>query len=683
MSAKNLPLILLLGIVVALCGNANAADTRLPNLGSSAGAVASPEEQRQYGFYVLHELRNQNGVLDDALLADYINTLGYRLVSNSPKPDQPFTFFLVRDNDINAFALPGGFVGINAGLITTTETENELAAVLAHEISHVTQNHLIRAVEAEAKMTPLMILAMIGAIAASTHQSPYSTSNSDVGAIAAVEGLAAQMQINFTRADETEADNVGINTLAKSGFDPDAMGEFFERMQRALRPGFDENDIPALLMDHPVTTTRISEAKARADVIKKEYNNPTVTVGDGEADPVTSNLPCSNDRPCVGEGDAGGKSTTGAAVSAAGKSNSGSPSVTTSASVQNSAPPASSLLLSLAQNSTASLGKLVDTPQYRARQRARSQTYYLLMRERVRVLSSTRPTETIAYYADNLRVHPDFNTPYNHYGYALALMQGGKAKQAIEPLQKLAATDPENLVFQIALGSAELLSGSRDAALQRYTKAEKSYPNNRALALAHADALLQFGDKAAGKQAQELLRAQLAKDDEDPDLQTTFARASELAGDPVRAGEAHATAAYLNGRAEDALNQLKDITKRNDLNYYQRTRVEALIAQMTPYVLDLRRHKIRPEDQGKLAATCLKKPSSGLSFSAQALPQAGASNGSTTDPFGANSSAANPFRADNRPGIGALRDSPPMESAASRLNENATDCVAPSSVRNN
>jgi beta-barrel assembly-enhancing protease len=678
MSSKNLPLILLVCAIALVCGNANAADTRLPNLGSSAGAVASPEEQRQYGFYVLHELRNQNGVLDDALLADYINTLGYRLVSNSPKPDQPFTFFLVRDNDINAFALPGGFVGINAGLITTTETENELAAVLAHEISHVTQNHLIRAVEAEAKMTPLMILAMIGAIAASTHQSPYSTSNSDVGAIAAVQGLAAQMQINFTRADETEADNVGINTLAKSGFDPDAMGEFFERMQRALRPGFDENDIPALLMDHPVTTTRISEAKARADVIKKEYNNPTVTVGDGEADAVTSNLPCSSDRPCVGESDTGKPATV--AATATGKS---SPVATTSTSSRDSAPPSSSILLSLAQNSTANLGKLVDTPQYRARQRARSQTYYLLMRERVRVLSSTRPTETIAYYADNLRVHPDFNTPYNHYGYALALMQGGKAKQAIEPLQKLVGTDPENLVFQIALGNAELLSGSRDAALQRYTKVEKSYPNNRALALAHADALLQFGDKTAGKEAQELLRTQLAKDDEDPDLQTTFARASELAGDPIRASEAHATAAYLNGRAEDALNQLKDITKRNDLNYYQRTRVEALIAQMTPYVLDLRRHKIRPEDQGKLAATCLKKPSTGLTFSAQALPQSGNSNNSTADPFGANSSAANPFRADNRPGVGNFHDSSTMDSAASRANENSTDCVAPSSLRNN
>src|SRR5512141_1085259 len=231
---------LLIAAISAITGIVHAGETPLPDIGSSAGTVASPEEQRQYGFYMLHELRNQNMVLEDELLGDYINTLGFRLVAYSPKPDQPFTFFVVRDTQINAFAVPGGFVGVNAGLILMTRTEDELAAVLAHEVSHITQNHLVRAVEAEQKMAPLMVLAMIGAIAASAHQSPYSTGNSDMGAIAVAQGLAAQMQINFTRADEAEADRVGIQTLAKAGFDPDAMAEFFGRMQRAIRPGFDE-----------------------------------------------------------------------------------------------------------------------------------------------------------------------------------------------------------------------------------------------------------------------------------------------------------------------------------------------------------------------------------------------------------------------------------------------------------
>ena len=209
---------LLLTSITALTGVAHAYDTPLPDIGSSAGTVASPEEQRQYGFYMLHELRNQQMVLDDELLTDYLNTVGYQLVSFSPKTSQPFTFFVMRDREINAFALPGGFVGVNSGLITMTRTEDELAAVLAHEVSHVTQNHLIRAVEAEEKMAPLMVLAMIGAIAASAHTSPYSTSNADVGAIAVAQGLAAQMQINFTRGDEQEADRVGIQTLARSGY---------------------------------------------------------------------------------------------------------------------------------------------------------------------------------------------------------------------------------------------------------------------------------------------------------------------------------------------------------------------------------------------------------------------------------------------------------------------------------
>jgi predicted Zn-dependent protease len=657
MFAKHLLPTFLVAALAVLTSHGYAADTRLPNLGSSAGKIASPEEQRQYGFYVLHELRNQSAVLDDALLADYLNTLGYRLVSYSPQPDQPFTFFIVRDNEINAFALPGGFVGVNAGLITTSETEGELAAVLAHEVSHVTQNHLIRAVEAEQKMTPIMLLAMIGAIAAASKASPYSTGNSDIGAIAAVQGLAEQMRINFTRADEAEADRIGIATLAKAGFDPDAMAGFFERMQRALRPGFDENDIPALLMDHPVTTTRISEAKARAEQIKKEYR-PVVTVGDVQAAPKEL-AGVTNVQPTVE-----GTARTGAGTA------------TTDGATKAAAITSGSLLASIGPTARPNPGALRPI-QPTAEQRARAQAYYELMRERVRVLASQRPGELVTYYADNLRNHKEFDTPANHYGHALALILGGRAKQALEPLQKLATADPENLVFQIALGDAELHSGARDAALQRYARVQKSFPNNRALALAHADALLQYGDKAAGKQAQELLRPQLARDDEDPALQTTFARACELAGDPVRAGEAHATAAYLNGRAEDALNQLKDISKRSDLDYYQRTRVEALIAAMTPLVLDLRRHKIRPEDQGKLAANgnCKKSPS-GLSFSVH-------SDSTTTqkNPFARTDDAADPAEARFGTAFAASRAS--KLSTKAQDGDSKADCVAPSFNRNN
>jgi beta-barrel assembly-enhancing protease len=541
-------LIAALALLCVLAGPpAHALDTQLPNMGSSAGAIASPEEQREYGFYVLHELRNQSMVLDDALLTDYLNTLGYRLVSYSPKPDQPFTFFVVRDNAINAFALPGGFVGINAGLITTTTSESELAAVIAHEISHVTQQHLVRAVEAEQKYAPLMVLAMVGAIVAASHQGAGSTSNADVGAIATAQGIMQQMQINFTRADESEADRIGIQTLARANFDPDAMAGFFERMQRALRPGFDENDVPALLMDHPVTLQRISEAKARAVTVKKEEAERSAALA------------------------------------------------TVSASA-----PAVSPLLSLPGSSASStamaaaLARATDSP---AQQRARAESYYELMRERTRVLASDRPTQTLAYYAGSSR---DPSTDIaDVYGNVLAHVRAGEAGKARDVAEKLAGAHPGQLVLQLALGYAELMSGARDAALKRYASLEAEYPDNRALMLAHAQALLEGGDKASAKTAQELLRPHMTDTEEDPDLYTVFGRACELAGDPVRAGESHAAAAYLNGRAEDALNQLKELAKRRDLDYYQRARIDARIAEMTPIVLELRRRKIKPSDQGK------------------------------------------------------------------------------------
>ena len=562
MTRKNVLPGLLIAAISTFTGIVHAGETPLPDIGSSAGTVASPEEQRQYGFYMLHELRNQNVVLEDELLNDYINTLGFRLVAYSTKPDQPFTFFLVRDTQINAFAVPGGFVGVNAGLILMTRSEDELAAVLAHEVSHITQNHLIRAVEAEQKMTPLMVLAMIGALAAAAHQNPYSTSNADMGAIATVQGLAAQMQINFTRSDEVEADRIGINTLAKANFDPEAMADVFENMQRAIRPTFDENDVPALLQDHPVTTERISEARARAAVIKKAYR-PSVVVGDVEDKKAKDDA-------------------------AAGKS------VEKNADV-----PLANLLPKIDPNSGAVLASLADTPESRGRQRMRSAAYFLLMRERVRVLSHQHAAESIRYYTDDLRSTQGFDTPANRYGLALALIQGGRAKEAVEPLEKLSRADPENLVYQLALGDAELYAGQRDAALQRYARLEKNFPDNRTVVLAHTHALLFDSDKNAAHDARELLRPQLSHNDEDPLLYTAFGQASDMMGDKVRAGESYAIASYLNGRAEDALNQLNDLAKRSDLDYYQRKRIEALIEQMTPLVLDLRRHKIKPADQGK------------------------------------------------------------------------------------
>ncbi len=243
---------------------AAAQNVELPDIGSSAGTVLSPDEERQYGLRMMYELRRVDLVLDDALVSDYIHTLGYRLVALSERPEQPFTFFVVRSNDINAFAAPGGFVGINVGLMHTAESESEVAAVLAHEVAHVTQRHLVRAYESMQKASLPIALAMIGAVLASRNSSGDATEAALIGGM----GLIQQQQINFTRHNEYEADRVGIFTLAKAGFDAEAMAGFFARMGRATRSNSAE--MPEFLRTHPVTTARITEAKSRVETIRRD-----------------------------------------------------------------------------------------------------------------------------------------------------------------------------------------------------------------------------------------------------------------------------------------------------------------------------------------------------------------------------------------------------------------------------
>ena len=128
-------------VAFAMCAPfAFAQNVPLPDIGSSAGEILSPEQEHQYGARMLYEMRRVDLVLEDALIADYVHALGYRLVALSERPEQEFTFFVVRSNDINAFAAPGGFVGLNVGLMHTAESESEVAAVLAHEVAHITQH---------------------------------------------------------------------------------------------------------------------------------------------------------------------------------------------------------------------------------------------------------------------------------------------------------------------------------------------------------------------------------------------------------------------------------------------------------------------------------------------------------------------------------------------------------------
>ncbi|HKE47947.1 MAG TPA: M48 family metalloprotease [Rhodanobacteraceae bacterium] len=562
-----MPSLRALSFLAAACltglAGARDVDVKLPDIGSSAGSIMSPQDQRDYGASVLHELRAYGMVLDDALLDEYLNALGYRLVSNSDRPDLPFVFFVMRDKEINAFAVPGGYIAANAGLIINMSREDELAAVLAHEISHITQQHLFRAYEDMKKMSLPTVLAMLGVLIASSH------TRDDTGTAAIMTGtsLMQQRQINFTRHDEAEADRVGIQTMARAGYDPLAMADTFATLQRVMR--VNGVDVPEFLMDHPVDTSRIADAKSRAEHLTCSSVPSAPQPQDRAAQgPLNLNLPTPRATEIAPE------ATSEAAAVAA----SDAATVSVDKRGRNGTLPRVSVtacgLHSVAQ-----------------------ETYFELMRERARVLVSDTPSAVRAYYADNLNRDSAFDTPANRYGLALAETRSGEAGKAVAELRKLVAREPGSSVMRLALADALDQSGAKQESIDVYDQLNTDFPGNRAVTLSYADALMAHADAKDARHAQTLLRPLVERYAADPEIQKSYGRACQLAGDRVRAVEAYAEAAYLNGHAEDALNQLKALSKQPDLTFYQRSRVDARITQLTPEVLALRKRGSREESE--------------------------------------------------------------------------------------
>jgi predicted Zn-dependent protease len=234
---------------------------RLPDLGDASQADFSPAQERKLGDTIVRQMRASGAYMNDPEVNDYLQELGHRLTSVSPDVKQDFEFFAVPDPQVNAFALPGGFIGVNTGLILLTQSESELASVLAHEISHVTQHHMSRALSAQ-KDSMLMTVAGLALAILAARAGGSSGGDAAAGAIAATQALSIQHQINFTRENEYEADRLGFQRLDAAGFDVTAMATFMQRLQTAMR--FVENGVPTYLRDHPVTFERIAEAQARA-----------------------------------------------------------------------------------------------------------------------------------------------------------------------------------------------------------------------------------------------------------------------------------------------------------------------------------------------------------------------------------------------------------------------------------
>lgn len=248
---------LAIGTLCAALPVAAMGQSRLPDFGDPASASLSPGDERELGAIYMRQIRAQLPVIDDPEIEGYIQSLGYSLISGVTEGSTDFYFFVIADPVINAFAIPGGYIGVYSGLFINTESESELASVVAHEISHVTQRHIARAIAAAEGTQYATIAAVIAGLI-------IGTQNTQAGQAAITAGAAAgeQSRLNFSRSNEQEADRVGIGLLAKAGYDPRAMPTFFERLDVASRY---YSKPPEFLATHPVTTSRIADARGRAE----------------------------------------------------------------------------------------------------------------------------------------------------------------------------------------------------------------------------------------------------------------------------------------------------------------------------------------------------------------------------------------------------------------------------------
>ena len=247
-------------LMAFLCLHAGyaATDTKLPDLGDESAALISPTDERRLGEDFMRQARAQLDLLKDPPVNEYLRKLGTRLAANTDVT-HGFYFFVVNNPTVNAFAVPGGFIGVHTGLLLTAQNEAELAAVLAHETAHLTQRHIPRLLaEGQRSSIPTLATVLAGILLAAA-----GAGQAGGAAIALATAGAAQQQINFTRSYEQEADRIGMQFLNAANYDVRAMPAFFERMETIGR--LHDVDVPEFLRTHPVTTRRIAESRDHAE----------------------------------------------------------------------------------------------------------------------------------------------------------------------------------------------------------------------------------------------------------------------------------------------------------------------------------------------------------------------------------------------------------------------------------
>ncbi|WP_258240499.1 M48 family metalloprotease [Pseudidiomarina homiensis] len=246
--------------------SASAQQTRLPEIGTAGGSVMSIEREQAVGDMYMRQIRASAPIVGDPVLEAYLHDVGSRLVRNANDVRFPFTFFWVNQDQINAFAFFGGHIGINTGLIAETRNESELASVIAHEIAHVSQRHIVRNMEAMERSSSLSIVSLLGAIL-------VGMANPEAGIAAAQASMAGMKQrsINYTRLFEQEADRIGLTILTETGFDPMGAPDFFGRLAEKYRY---VSKPPEMLLTHPLSESRIADTRVRAEQLRqnREFN---------------------------------------------------------------------------------------------------------------------------------------------------------------------------------------------------------------------------------------------------------------------------------------------------------------------------------------------------------------------------------------------------------------------------
>lgn len=248
------------GLVLGLATTApvHADENTLPSLGGLGGGLISDQQEAAIGQQVLRSLRQSAKQIDDPLVIDYLASVVYRLVPYAPLQNRDLSMVVIDSPAINAFAVPGGVIGVNGGLFLNAQTEQEFAAVMAHELAHLSQRHFARRLEQQETSTPLTIAGMLAGVILS------AVTKSDVGiaTIAGTQAMAMQNMLQYSRANEQEADRVGLDILADAGMDPRGMPEMFEIMMRQNR--LQGGEPPEYLSTHPLTQSRIADTRNRA-----------------------------------------------------------------------------------------------------------------------------------------------------------------------------------------------------------------------------------------------------------------------------------------------------------------------------------------------------------------------------------------------------------------------------------